>query len=397
MSTWTERAAAGSRRYDLDWLRVLAFTGVFFYHCARFFNGSDWHIKNVETSALVDAITGIFELWGMPLIFTISGASIFFALRPGGAMRFLRERALRLLAPLALGILLLAPPQIYLERLTHGDFQGTFWLFLPRFFDGDFAWTGVHLWYLEYLFLFTLVLLPLFVWLKRPAGQRAIESLSRFSARPGAIFLWVLPLALITALVDPFNLLRPALPEAIVRLIMYPLPLIYGFLIFSDNAIQHAIIRQRRATLALALLSSPVPLLATLGIEEWGWQLGLPGFVLLMTLGMLLVWSYILAILGYGMRYLNANPPRLAYANEAVLPFYILHQPVILLIGYFVIPLALPIALKYLMITPLAFGATLGLYEVGVRRWNLARRFFGLRARNNERRLSVVPDIQPLS
>ena len=397
MSTWAERAAAGSRRYDLDWLRVLAFTGVFFYHCARFFNGSDWHIKNVETSALVDAITGIFELWGMPLIFTISGASIFFALRPGGAMRFLRERALRLLAPLALGILLLAPPQIYLERLTHGDFQGTFWLFLPRFFDGDFAWTGVHLWYLEYLFLFTLVLLPLFVWLKRPAGQRAIESLSRFSARPGAIFLWVLPLALITALVDPFNLLRPALPEAIVRLIMYPLPLIYGFLIFSDNAIQHAIIRQRRATLALALLSSPVPLLATLGIEEWGWQLGLPGFVLLMTLGMLLVWSYILAILGYGMRYLNANPPRLAYANEAVLPFYILHQPVILLIGYFVIPLALPIALKYLMITPLAFGATLGLYEVGVRRWNLARRFFGLRARNNERRLSVVPDIQPLS
>lgn len=397
MSTWTERAAAGSRRYDLDWLRVLAFTGVFFYHCARFFNGSDWHIKNAETSALVDAITGIFELWGMPLIFAISGASIFFALRPGGAMRFLRERALRLLAPLALGILLLAPPQIYLERLTHGDFQGTFWLFLPRFFDGDFAWTGVHLWYLEYLFLFTLVLLPLFVWLKRPAGQRAIESLSRFSARPGAIFLWVLPLALITALVDPFNLLRPALPEAIVRLIMYPLPLIYGFLIFSDNAIQHAIIRQRRATLALALLSSPVPLLATLGIEEWGWQLGLPGFVLLMTLGMLLVWSYILAILGYGMRYLNANPPRLAYANEAVLPFYILHQPVILLIGYFVIPLALPIALKYLMITPLAFGATLGLYEVGVRRWNLARRFFGLRARNNERRLSVVPDIQPLS
>lgn len=397
MSTRMARAAAESRRYDLDWLRVLAFTGVFFYHSARFFNSNDWHIKNAETSALVDAITGIFELWGMPLIFAISGASIFFALRPGGAMRFLRERALRLLAPLAFGILVLAPPQIYLERLTHGDFQGTFWQFLPRFFDGDFAWTGVHLWYLEYLFLFTLVLLPLFVWLKRPAGQRAIESLSRFSARPGAIFLWVLPLALVTALADPFSLLRPAPSEAIVRLILYPLPLIYGFLIFSDNAIQQAIIRQRRATLALALVSSPAPLLARLGVEEWGWQLGLPGFVLLMTLAMLLVWSYILAILGYGLRYLNANPPQLTYANEAVLPFYILHQPVILLIGYFVIPLALPIALKYAIIAPLAFGATLGLYEVGIRRWNLARRVFGLKAREHERRLSAMPDIQPLS
>ena len=81
------------------------------------------------------------------------------------------------------------------------------------------------------------------------------------------------------------------------------------------------------------------------------------------------------------MRYLTANRPVLAYANEAVLPFYILHQPVILLIGYFVIPLALPIAVKYLIITPLAFGITLGLYEYGVRRVNPLRLLFGLKPR----------------
>jgi surface polysaccharide O-acyltransferase-like enzyme len=100
-----------------------------------------------------------------------------------------------------------------------------------------------------------------------------------------------------------------------------------------------------------------------------------------MAAAMLLAWLYILAILGFGMRYLTANHPLLAYANEAVLPFYILHQPVILVLGYFVIPLALPIAVKYLIIVPLAFGISLGLYEYGVRRWNPVRRAFGLKAR----------------
>jgi peptidoglycan/LPS O-acetylase OafA/YrhL len=373
------------RRYDVDWLRVLAFTGVFLYHCARFFNSSDWHIKNAETSVAIDVITSLFELWGLQFIFLISGASILFALRPGGAVHFLRDRALRLLIPLALGIVVLAPPQVYLERLTHGDFQGSFFQFLPRFFDGDFAWTGVHLWYLEYLFLFTLVLMPLFIWLRRPAGQRVIDWLSHFSMQPGAIFVWVLPFALLLILVDPFGLMRPAPSEAILRLVIYPLFVVCGFVIFLDDGIQQAIIRQRRAALILTLVASATMPVVAMGIKEGGWKLELPFFALVMTLAVLLAWSYILTFLGFGMRYLRANRPLLAYANEAVLPFYILHQPVILLIGYFVIPLALPIAVKYLIIAPLAFGITLGLYEYGVRRWSLVRRVFGLKARKVER------------
>ena len=115
------------RRYDLDWLRVLAFSAVFLYHCSRFFDASYWHIKNSNPSPLVDTLKGIFDLWGMPLIFMISGASIFFALRRSNVLRFLRARVLRLLVPLVLGILVLAPPQRYLERLTHGQFRGGSW------------------------------------------------------------------------------------------------------------------------------------------------------------------------------------------------------------------------------------------------------------------------------
>jgi glucan biosynthesis protein C len=371
------------RRYDLDWLRVLAFTAVFFYHCGRFFDGGDWHIKNGTTSALVDTLKGIFDLWGMPLIFLISGASIFFALRPGGALRFLRARVLRLLVPLAFGILVLGPPQIYLERLTHGEFQGSFLEFLPlyyrdwRVYGGNFAWSGVHLWYLEYLFLFTLVLLPLFAVLKRPTGQRMTGFLARLSARPGAIFLWVLPAVLLIILGDPYGLMRPGPTEDVGRLFFAPF-VIYGFLVFSDLRIQQAIIRQRRIALVLAVpLVLAMPGIAGLLEDD-------PSF-LIYALGILLVgvlmWSCILTVLGYGMRYLTANHRLLAYANEGVLPFYVLHQPVILILGYFIIALPLSILTKYLIIAPLAFAIALGLYEVGVRRMNPVRQVFGLKAR----------------
>ncbi len=370
------------RRYDLDWLRVLAFSGVFFYHCSRFFNSSDWHIKNADTSGIIDIFTGIFDLFGMPLIFAISGASIFFALRLGGAGRFLRERVLRLLVPLGLGILVLAPPQVYLDRLTHGKFIGTFLEFMPHYFQSaNFAWTGVHLWYLEYLFVFTLALLPLFIWLKRPSGQRALAYLSRLTQRKGVLFLWAVPLALLSIAVDPFGVMKPQSSEAFLRLVMFPLPLIYGYLIFADNGIQQAITRQRRTALILSLGFTVVPTLVSVGITEWGWKFNLPTYVLLMALASLLVWSYLLTTLGYGMRYLTANKRILSYVNEAVLPFYILHQPVILALGYFIIPLQLPILVKYLIITPLAFCITLGFYEYGVRRVNLLRRAFGLKSR----------------
>jgi glucan biosynthesis protein C len=371
------------RRYDLDWLRVLAFTAVFFYHCGRFFDSSGWHIKNSTTSALVDTLKGIFDLWGMPLLFLISGASIFFALRSGGALRYLRARVLRLLVPLAFGILVLGPPQIYLERLTHGEFQGSFLEFLPlyyrdwRVYGGNFAWSGVHLWYLEYLFLFTLVLLPLFAALKRPTGQRMTGFLARLSARPGAIFLWVLPAVLLIILGDPYGLMRPGPTEDVGRLFFAPF-VIYGFLVFSDLRIQQAIIRQRRIALVLAVpLVLAMPGIAALLEDD-------PIF-LIYALGILLVgvlmWSCILTVLGYGMRYLTANHRLLAYANEGVLPFYVLHQPVILILGYFIIALPLSILAKYLIIAPLAFAITLGLYEVGVRRMNPVRQVFGLKAR----------------
>jgi glucan biosynthesis protein C len=372
------------RRHDLDWMRVLAFTGIFFYHCTRFFNSSYWHIKNAETSTLLDAITSVFEVWGIPLLFVISGGSIVFALRPGGAVRFLRDRAWRLLVPLILGILVLAPPQIYLERLTHSEFHGSLLQFLPLYFrdwhiwGGNFAWSGVHLWYLEDLFLFTLVLLPLFAVISNYIGRGLPRDLSRFSSRPGVIFLWALPLAIPLIVFDPLGCIRPGLAEDVARLVIYPPFLLYGFLVFSNNMIQRAIVRQRAVALVVAVvLTLTAPTISSLPALDSN----VGAFMLVMILAALLAWSWVLAILGYGICYLNTPSRLLSYANETVLPFYILHQPVILALGYFIIPLPLSILAKYLLIAPLAFGITLALYEFGVRRNERLRPVFGMKAR----------------
>jgi hypothetical protein len=162
---------------------------------------------------------------------------------------------------------------------------------------------------------------------------------------------------------------------------VFPIFLVYGFLVFSDSQIQQAIIRQRRIALALALCLTLAAGIVSDALEQ---QTSFIPFVFGMALASLLIWSSILTILGYGMRYLTANRRLLTYANEAVLPFYVLHQPVILTLGYFIIPLALPILAKYLIIAPLAFGIALGLYELGIRRWNPSRRLFGLKAKKQE-------------
>jgi peptidoglycan/LPS O-acetylase OafA/YrhL len=173
---------------------------------------------------------------------------------------------------------------------------------------------------------------------------------------------------------------------------MFPMFVVYGYIIFADDGVQGAIIRQRWAALALALALTPLPPLAATGLEDWGWKRGVPTYALIMTAGGFLIWSYLLVFFGFAMRHGKVNRPFLPYANEAVLPFYILHQPVIVLIGYFVVRMELPIAVKYLMIAGPAFGITLGLYEFGVRRFDPVRRLFGLKPRM---RSSTAPSLGP--
>ena len=366
------------RRYDLDWLRVGGILTVFVYHTTRFFNNESWHIKNPTTYLAADILETTLANWILALIFAISGASLFFALGKGGAGRFIKDKVLRLGVPfVALGMILFGAPQIYLERLTHGEFSGSFVEFIPRYFQpGNFAWTGAHLWYLAMLFVFCLVFLPLLLWLKRGSGQRVMNRLGDLLAARGALYGLALPTILCLSLTAADSLVGETSWGG-GSILSHATFFLSGFLIVSHEGLQRNIRRFRWLSLALVVIllvtifalliaiGEPAPgtLLSALGRGLWG----------------LWAWSWALAILGFGLQRLDASTPLLTYANEAVLPFYILHQPVLLAVGYFVVQWAIPAGLKFVVIDAIAFPIIMALYEFVVRRLNVLRLLFGMK------------------
>ncbi len=357
------------RRYDLDWLRVLGVLGVFFFHSLHFFDMGDWAVKNASTYPWVDSLLSLLAMWIMPLIFVISGASLFYASQKGSAASFAKDKVLRLLVPLLVGVFTLSVTQVYVERVNHGQFQGTLLEFLPHYFDGlygfggNFAFHGIHLWYLLVLFLFTFLLMPLIWWLKGPTGGKVLRRLGDLLALPGAIVLFVTP-TLVLRYVTDSGALGGGYALGGWRPVQYLWFLLAGCLIVSHERLQKRIIQARWACLMLAVL---------LVAQSFARQMGPDGYRLIA------VWPGLFAIWGFAMKHLTYSNRFLAYSNEAVLPFYILHHNVLVWVGFFVVGWAVPDLGKYLIITLTSFATCVLLYECLVRRFSVVRVLFGMK------------------
>ncbi len=381
-----------ARLYYLDWLRVLAILAIFVFHCTRPFDTDDWSLKNLTTYHSVTVWKEFAISWGMPLILLISGASAFMALdrvKPG---KYIAGLFLRLFVPLMVGMFSHVAFQVYLENVQQGGFRGSFFDFYPHYFEGmyglggNFAWMGLHLWYLELLFILSLLCLPLFLWLKKTRpGQRTLQAAGSFLALPGAIYLLALPAVYLILNLDPETWGKQDLGGWSV--LIYPLFYIGGFLILSSERLQARTVQMRWISLGLGLVLSPLHLFFEFQarfpeLQALGDRLADP-------LICLVVWCWLLAIFGFGKIHLNFTNPFLKYANQAVLPFYILHQTVIVCLGYIILQWALPDLLKFILILAASFLVTASLYEFIIRRNNVLRFLFGMKL------LRKSPAIQP--
>jgi peptidoglycan/LPS O-acetylase OafA/YrhL len=367
------------RQNYLDWLRVLGVLAVIFYHTTRFFNSEDWHVKNAITYGWVDIWNDFALTWLMPLLFVVSGISLFYAVGKSGEGRFVKDKVLRLLVPLLVGMFTHCALQVYLERLTHGDFSGTFFQFIPYYFQGhyegdnpaagNFARTGMHLWYLLWLFVFTLLLYPLMRWLLG-RGKGVLDWLGNALSQSGAVLLLALPLFLFALDSEdtPFLLWW----EAGWPLLAYLWLILAGFLLTSSQRLLDRVQHMRWFSLALAVVVMGATAFSAYsgGNRALGWCLrGLSS------------WCWVLAFVGLARQYLTRRMPFLLYANEAVLPVYVLHQTVILAVGYFVVQWAIPSLLKWALIFVLSLAIIMGLYEFLIRRFDVLRVLFGLKWR----------------
>ena len=366
-----------ARRFDLDWLRVLVILMLVPYHTARIFDVWDpFYVKSAQTSAFLSwAVIAPFGEWGMQLLFLLSGAAAWFALGRRSAGQYARERVRRLLIPFVFGIVVLAPPLAWFARLQATGvpepplaFYANYWRTVTDFAGYDGNWTFAHFWFLLFLFVYAILSLPLFVWLRRPAGARLLARTARLARVPGALLLLLLPLALSEFLpgagdMNPWEFL---------------LYYVAGYALMAEPAWQAAVDRDWRVLLGAGLAATAIFLpWAVAGAPHAG---TLPWFVY-WWLGYAMTLLMVVGILGLGRRFLAFGNAFLAYAGEASFPFYILHQTVLVALGYWVLMWSLPVAVSYLLIALLTFAACFALYEFAVRRTHATRALFGMKPR----------------
>jgi hypothetical protein len=370
------------RHYDNDWLTVLAMLVIFFFHCARFFNFEDWHVKNNQLDEGMTLFVAIVAQWIMPLFFVLSGVSSCYSLRSRTTDQYIGNRFRRLVIPLIFGsFILLIPVQVWIERVSHAQFDGTFIEFYPHYFEGfyafggNFAWMGLHLWYLEMLFIFTLLTLPLFIFLKKERFQERISGAAKFFAKNGAILLFAIPLSLVEWLVN----LQPE--GAGIRgfggwsPFSYLFFFVAGFLIALNPGYREAMERSPLISLALGLLTTSLMFFFRVDLASLGDFVEYSGSIICRSFNS---WFWLVAFLGLGSRFLNFNNEMLKYAREAVLPFYILHQTVIVIIGFYIANWETSVMVKYLTLSSLSFAVIAALYELLIKRVKVIRFLFGM-------------------
>lgn len=382
-------ATSTSRRYDLDWLRIIAIITLLFYHTGMIYVSWGWHVQSKATSYPFELIMRWLHNWRMPLLFFISGAGTFFALRKRSYGAYAGERVQRLFVPLVFGMFVIVPPQIYFEWLFRGRFSGSYSEFYPNVFGfqpyqdggggGAFSWH--HLWFVAYLFLYSLVSIPVFRWLKRDSGQRFVDRIGRLIEKPGGA-LWLVGFLLLNDLV--LGGFFPHETHALINdwayfmknLILFWL----GYILISRPAFWTILTEQRRYFLAATLICTLILYAARplFGLDPDNDTVLIRTLFSFNRIG--LTWFSVLMTIAYGYRYLNSNKPILSRLNEAVYPFYILHQTVIVMIGYYILTRTnLGVYDGFLVVSLSSLVVCVSLYLLVIRPVKVLRLLFGMK------------------
>ena len=373
------------RQYYIDWLRILLILSVFLFHIGMIFNSWDWHVKNDITCEYKSTLWYIMVFlgrWRMPLLILISGASTYFALGRRTARQYLKERFKRLFIPLAFGIFTLVPVQVYIEKSAQFDSLISFY---PHMFEGvypagNFSWH--HLWFIAYLFFIALVISPFLNYFRSGQFDLFVGKLGDIVSKRFGANIFLIPLVLSQLL------LRPFFPENThgfiddwAAIVYYIIFFLSGFILISNKNMVESIRKQKHLFLAesviVTIMLLTIPYMFTNQLyRNMTWDIIEP-FV---------AWSCGMAAIGYAKQYLNKNNKFRMLANEAIYPFYLLHQPIIVVVAYFMVQWEIAIIWKVLFITSTSFALTVSIYWFLIRPFNVLRFIFGMKWLQKESR-----------
>lgn len=415
----TPHAEAIPRRYELDWLRALVVLGLIPIHAAVIFSTTaDTYIKNSQTNPFMALLGAFAGAWGMPLLFLVAGAAAYFALNRRSTLTYLKERALRLLVPFVFATLVIVPVQVYAVAssdpsivrgfsipIQNPDFLSSYpaffveylraYLYFATHFSLPLAivfWG--HLWFIPRLFAYALCTIPLFLFLKSRTGVRLLGRLNNLLRYPGAIFLFALPLMLVEMLLRASHLdaLTAHWPiyDDWIQFTFYLVCFIYGYLLYAVSEMSRAIVRHGWLALGLGVAGLALALARAGGLTTDPMNYSL-GYILGWPIRGMVCWFWVVAILSLALTRLGFTNRLLRYLNDAAFPIYVLHMPVVTIVGMYIIRLDISWALKFALIIVVAFGLTIALVELLVRRFNPMRLLFGLKPRGPSPKAAKTP------
>jgi len=378
--------------YYIDWLRVLAILGVFLFHATNVFNITSWHIKNADQSIIVTAIQAFFFPWGMPLFFVIAGAGTWFALKRRTSSQYIKERSRRLLIPFVVGSIVLSSVQLYFEwshKVHTGIFAGSFIQFVSSLPWGPnpriFGVVGYHLWFLGFLFMFSLLALPFFQWVRGGGGQRIISWLAQVCHHRGGILIFVLLPLIIKLGLQPFFPYEHDWADFFFLFSFF----VIGYLVISDERLRQAIRRDWAITLTVGSVTFLVGVIMTFSTGDLNIESPPHNLQDFVWWGLFVIcgWCWTAFTLYIGMHFLNFSNRVLRYGQEAIVPFFVVHQPVIIVIAYFVVQWNTALIPKLLVVVVGSFAASLLLYQLIIRRVGILRVAFGMKRESKD----IVP------
>ena len=383
-----------SRRPDVDALRVFATYLLFVFHVGKVFDPAPfYHVRNGDLSFALLVVCGFIGLWHMPLFFLLAGWSAARSFAARGTSGFVRERLHRLALPLLAGSIVFGPVIKYIELRSGLDlywaglrvapelqagfrsviptglatappFTESFATFLPSFFTrlDRFSWS--HLWFIAYLFTFSMAYLPLFGWLVRRRDRFA-------TAGAWVVYAPIVPLAVVQLTMRARWPGIQNLFDDWANVAYYSVYLLAGFLLACHPALERLVEREWRRSLVVGTLMTSVLLLGVLGVVR--------SDALLLAGSAVAGWCFVVAFLGVGRRLVTHGSAALSYLAESAFPVYVLHQAAIVVPGWFIVGLPLGIAAKFTALLAVSVCVTVATYHWLVRPFAAPRFLFGMK------------------
>ncbi len=347
--------STSNRRYDIDWIRVIAIGLLLLYHVAIGFQ--TWGIMigfittNKPWGSLWVPMT-MLNVWRIPLLFFVSGMGVYFAIRNRTWKQLLLERSGRILLPFVFGIFLIVPVHMYI------------WQYYYQF-DMAYSPHPGHLWFLGNIFVYVVVLLPIFFYLKRNEDGVIAKGIKRMLSTPAGLIPVVATFIAEAWIVNP----RPYEMYAMTwhGFFLGLLAFFFGFcFVLAGRAFWEMILKWRWLFFAVAVAFFAVRLVY--------FQPFTPNYLLAMESN-----CWIISVFAFGYKYGNRSNKTLRYLSEAAYPVYILHMIVLYIGSWLIFPLDIAAPIQFILLLVFTVIGCLILYELVIRRINIIRLLFGLK------------------